>query len=187
MADRTPADDELNGWIVSTVQRALAFAMSLLRNRVEAEDVVHDCYGRLLARADKYDLPRDGSKLLFKAISNACINVTTRRDPTVSLDAPTNSTDGDAPSLAALALADKVGSQPEQQAMHRELEAALEAALGELPTMQRAVIELRGLGFALVDVAEMLEISDANARTLLHRGRTRLAQLLRPFLEESIQ
>ncbi len=187
MPERPRADEELNDWIVSTVQQALAFALSLLRNRVEAEDIVHDCYGRLLARADKYDLPRDGSKLLFKAISNACINATQRRAPTVSLDATTNSPDGDATDLTTTALADKLGSQPEQQAMHRELEAALESALGELSTMQRAVIELRGLGFSLVDAAQMLEISDANARTLLHRGRARLAQRLRPFLEENVK
>lgn len=186
MADR-PQADELNDWIVSTVQQALAFALSLLKNRVEAEDIVHDCYGRLLARADKYDLPRDGSKLLFKAISNACINATQRRAPTVSLEEVTNSPGANLTAPADMGLADKVGSQPEQQAMHRELEAALKKALEELSTMQRAVIELRGLGFSLLDAAELLEISHANARTLLHRGRARLAQRLRPFLEENVK
>src|SRR6056297_1039930 len=182
MADRPRANDELDDWIVSTVQQAVAYALSLVRIRVEAEDIVHDCYGRLLARADKYDLPRDGSKLLFKAITNACISATQRRAPTVSLEATTNAHPED-----ATALADKVGIQPEQQAMHRELETALETALEELSTMQRAVVELRGLGFSLVDVAELLEISAANARTLLYRGRARLSQRLRPFLEESVK
>src|SRR6056297_4240512 len=121
MADRPRANDELDDWIVSTVQQALAFALSLLRNRVEAEDIVHDCYGRLLAQRDKYDLPRDGSKLLFKAITNACINATQRRAPTVSLDATRGAAGGD-----ATAVADKVEIQPDQQVMHRELEAALE-------------------------------------------------------------
>ena len=182
MADRPRADDELDDWIVSTVQQALAFALSLVRNQVEAEDIVHDCYGRLLARADQYDLPRDGSKLLFKAITNACINATQRRAPTVSLEATPCAAGGE-----ATAVADKVGMQPEQQAMHHELETALAAALEELSTVQRAVIELRGRGFSLVDVAELLEISHANARTLLHRGRAGLAQRLRPFLEENVK
>lgn len=177
MPDRPQSDDELDAWIVSTVQQALAYALSLVRNRVEAEDIVHDCYGRLLARADKYDLPRDGAKLLFKAISNACINATQRRAPTVSLEATT---------LAETILKDKVDFQPDQQAMHRELETTLETALTELPTLQRAVIELRGLGFSLVEAAELLDISAANARTSLHRARARLAQRLRPFLEENV-
>ena len=60
--------------MLATLPRALAFATSLLRDRALAEDVVHDCYVRLLQKADTYDLPRDGTKLLFKAITNACID-----------------------------------------------------------------------------------------------------------------
>ena len=39
------------------MQRALAYAVTLVRNQTEAEDIVHDCYIRLLARSDHYDLP----------------------------------------------------------------------------------------------------------------------------------
>ena len=47
------SDDELGAWIADTVQRALAYAVTLVRNRAEAEDIVHDCYSRLLARSDQ--------------------------------------------------------------------------------------------------------------------------------------
>lgn len=182
MADPPPPDDDLDGWIASTVQQALAYAQSLVRNRAEAEDIVHDCYGRLIARANVYDLPRDGSKLLFKAITNACINATQRRTPTTELETAAHASGAD-----QLSLADKPEVQPERQAMHRELEEAVENALEELPVTQRAVVELRSLGHSLVEVAEMLDISDANARTLLHRARARLAIRLRPFIEENVK
>ncbi len=65
----------------------LAFATSLLRDRALAEDVTHDCYVRLLARAETYDLPRDGTKLLYKAITNACIDKNYRDRRMVSLEA----------------------------------------------------------------------------------------------------
>ena len=54
---------------------------SLIRDHAAAEDVAHDCYCRLLRRADIYDLPRDGTKLLYRAITNACINRFQRDGP----------------------------------------------------------------------------------------------------------
>src|SRR5690606_27728205 len=96
MADSARSDDELDAWIVATIQRALAYAISLLGNRADAEDVVHDCYGRLLARAEIYDLPRDGTKLLFKAITHACINHTQRRRRPVDWQTAEQGSGGDA-------------------------------------------------------------------------------------------
>ncbi|WP_159452365.1 RNA polymerase sigma factor [Singulisphaera sp. GP187] len=156
------------------MQRALAYAVTLIRNRADAEDIVHDCYRRLLARADQYNLASDGTKLLFKAITNACINKSRRRPPVVSLDADSRS------------LADMSAVQPDQRAIHGELEAAIAAALTELPVTQRAIVELRSLGHSVLEIAEMLEISHNNARVLLHRARRALATRLRPFIEDQV-
>jgi RNA polymerase sigma-70 factor (ECF subfamily) len=160
------------------VRRALAYAVTLVRNRAEAEDIVHDCYSRLLARSDHYDLPSDGTKLLFRAITNACINWTQRRPPVVSLDAVERGSGAD-----RLALADTADVDPEHRAMRGELDAAVAEALAELPVTQRAVVELSSLGHSLVEVADMLQISHPNARVLLHRARRTLAARLRPFIE----
>src|SRR5262245_9280357 len=78
-APASPGD--LDALILATAPRAVAYAASLLRDAVLAEDVVQDCYCRLLQKAGEYDLPRDGAKLLFRAVTNACINHTTRRRP----------------------------------------------------------------------------------------------------------
>lgn len=182
MSDRPRSDDELDAWVASTAPRALAFALTLVRSRPEAEDIVHDCYGRLLARTAHYDLPRDGSKLLFKAITNACINWTQRRSPTVSLEEA-----GQHGGADVCWPADRSSAGPAELAMQRELDEAIRDALGELPVTQRAVVELHSMGHSLVEIAEMLDISHDNARTRLHRGRERLAVRLRPFLRETEQ
>lgn len=182
MSDRPRSDDQLDAWIASTVQRALAFALTLVRSRPDAEDIVHDCYGRLLARAAVYDLPRDGSRLLFKAIMNACINWTQRRPPTVSLQ-QSEQRDAADPRW----LADRSDAGPAEQAMQRELDEAIRSALNELPVSQRAVVELRSMGHSLVEIAEILEISHDNARARLHRGREQLEARLRPFLGENLK
>jgi RNA polymerase sigma factor (sigma-70 family) len=162
---------DLTAWVTHTAPRALAYAITLVRNKTVAEDLVQDCYQRLLARAVHYDLFNDGEKLLFKSITNACINWTQRRRPGVPLDSAAD----------AAATCD---SDPVQAAMAGEFSQAVDAALAALPVNQRAAVELRALGHAIDEIAGMLETSEGNVRVLLHRGREQLADRLKPYLEE---
>jgi RNA polymerase sigma-70 factor, ECF subfamily len=55
----------------------------------------------------------------------------------------------------------------------------IQTALAELPPQQRRVVILRDVeGLSGQEVSEVLELSDANQRVLLHRGRSRLRQTL---------
>jgi RNA polymerase sigma-70 factor (ECF subfamily) len=57
----------------------------------------------------------------------------------------------------------------------------LRAGLGVLPARQREVVLLRDVeGLTGAEVCQVLAISEANQRVLLHRGRSRLRQLLEP-------
>ena len=168
------AADDLDAWVVATAPRATAYARSLLRDHADADDVVQDCYCRLLAKADKYDLPRDGLKLLLTAITNASINRTTRRKPTFSLTRDADDSPDDPP--------DPLAAAPDLTAASNELKAALDTALATLPPQQRAAVELRALGYSQQEVGEMLGTTASNAGVLIHRGRQALAQRLAPFL-----
>lgn len=62
---------------------------------------------------------------------------------------------------------------PEQETLNREMRRELEAALEELPGRQRIVIILRDIeGRSSDEVCEILDISPANQRVLLHRARS---------------
>ena len=53
------------------------------------------------------------------------------------------------------------------------------ARLSHLPDLQRQVVTLRDLeGLGAAEVCELLGISDANQRVLLHRGRSRIRSML---------
>ncbi len=68
---------------------------------------------------------------------------------------------------------------PEQQVLAGETRELLGAALGRLPGRQRVVVTLRDVdGLSSDEVCEALGISAGNQRILLHRGRSRLRQLL---------
>jgi RNA polymerase sigma-70 factor (ECF subfamily) len=126
---------------------------------------------RLLAKSDIYDLPNDGVKLLFRSITHACINWHQRRPRERDLN----------PEEAGLAVIHS-NAGPEELAMLGELEVAVGEALMALPVLQRAAVELRSLGHSLTEVADILEISHANARVTLHRARHALVERLATFL-----
>jgi RNA polymerase sigma-70 factor (ECF subfamily) len=169
------ASQELDCWILSTVGEAVAYACSLLHDRAAAEDVVQECYCRLLARADVYNLPRDGRKLLFRAVTNACLNHRSRQKPILRLYL-----EDEAPRQVA----DRRAHPPEDEAVGRELERAVAEGLAQLPEQQRVALELKSLGHPLDDIAQTLGITANHAGVLVHRARHALAEILAPYLED---
>ena len=75
------------------------------------------------------------------------------------------------------------GRPPESRLIQREMENVIEQSLARLPVNQRAVLQLSSLGHSLVEVAEMVNVSHANARVLLHRARQSVAERLKVFRE----
>jgi RNA polymerase sigma-70 factor, ECF subfamily len=73
---------------------------------------------------------------------------------------------------------------PEQRTLDAELRVRLEDALDGLPERQRAVITLRDVqGRPAEEVCEILEISPANQRVLLHRARAHVRARLEVYLD----
>lgn len=169
---------ELDSWVQATLPHAVVYARSLLRDKLAAEDVVHDCFCRLLRKADLYDLPNDGTKLLYRSITNACINRTQREKPVLSLAGSdsTNDLNGQ--------LADGKAADPQEMAKASELGQAIERGLAKLSVTQRAAIELKSLGHSLQDIADTLGLTVSNVGVLIHRARQTMSVDLAPYLNE---
>ena len=179
MAQRSRAE-EVDAWVLATAPRAMAYARSLLRNLHQAEDIVQDCYCRLIAKQEVYDLPRDGLKLLLASISNACINLRTRRKPMARLAAGGESEDD-----VSSEPPDEKTASPEQLAVGNELEKAIAEAMSRLPALQRAAVELKSWGYSQQEIAEILQVGASHAGVLVHRGRQSLAEWLAPLIDLS--
>ena len=181
-AGSAPQDAPADGWVLATLPRALAFATGLLADPDAAEDVVHDCYCRLLQKADVYDLRNDGAKLLFRSITNACIDRSRRRS-SISLSAGEGMTDSDGETGRTIDVADPRAAEPWQRIEHAELQRAVSAGLAKLPVAQRAALELKALGHSLQEIAEAVGVTATNAGVLVHRGRVALARHIEDFVE----
>ncbi|MCX2934814.1 sigma-70 family RNA polymerase sigma factor [Mycobacterium sp. CVI_P3] len=75
---------------------------------------------------------------------------------------------------------------PEGSVLGSEFLALARRELDKLPDRQRTVVALRDmLGFDSAEVCELLDLSVANQRVLLHRGRAAIRQALEDYLREA--
>lgn len=75
---------------------------------------------------------------------------------------------------------------PEGSVLGNELIAVARRELDKLPERQRIVVTLRDmLGFDSSEVCELLDVSIANQRVLLHRGRAAVRQVLEDYLKDA--
>ena len=74
---------------------------------------------------------------------------------------------------------------PEAQALAAEVGDQLLKVIDTLPPAQRAVLELRDVdNLSASEVCELLDISEANQRVLLHRARSKARAALERYLSE---
>jgi RNA polymerase sigma-70 factor, ECF subfamily len=73
---------------------------------------------------------------------------------------------------------------PEKLLLQAEARAYIERAIDQLPATQRTVVILRDVeGCDSSEVCHILEISETNARVLLHRARAKLRRKLEVYLD----
>lgn len=172
--DRPPAT--LEQWVATTLPRALAFARSLVRDPHVAEDLVQECYGKLWRHRERYDLIRDGWKILLRSLTHAGIDRSRRERRLTAVESeriedPSTGTHRN-----------HRFPDPARAAEGAELDEAIAAALETLTEPQRIAMQLRSLGSEISEIAETLGISENHAAVHLHRARKQLRVRLAKFL-----
>ena len=75
---------------------------------------------------------------------------------------------------------------PEGTALDHEMLRVLRRTLEDLPRAQRVVVALRDVhGWPATDVCAALDVTEANQRVLLHRGRSRLRAVLERYFGDA--
>jgi RNA polymerase sigma-70 factor (ECF subfamily) len=75
------------------------------------------------------------------------------------------------------------GDAPEQRFLSGEVHGQIHMAINSLPESQREVVRLRDVeGFSAREVCDILGVSEANQRVLLHRGRSKVRGALEHYL-----
>jgi RNA polymerase sigma-70 factor, ECF subfamily len=160
-----------------------------------AEEVVQETWIALLKGIDKFEGRSSLRTWLFAVMINIAKarGVRERRDADAAIAAYTGGTvdparfRGTDDPYPGHWLPDEVPSPfpdtPEGSVLGGELVDVARRELDKLPERQRIVVTLRDiLGFDSSEVCELLDITMANQRVLLHRGRAAVRQVLEDYL-----
>jgi RNA polymerase sigma-70 factor (ECF subfamily) len=162
-------------------QPVVNFICRMLRDETEAEDLAQNVFLQVYKSAHRYRVSAKFSTWLFTIARNLCLNEIRRRSrhPAESLDAPHPEHD-DQPLHQ---FEDKETSLPPDALLHHELEQKIEQALAALPEHQRTAILLcRQDDLSYEEIADVLGCSLSATKSLIHRGRETLKQMLKPYL-----
>jgi RNA polymerase sigma-70 factor (ECF subfamily) len=153
---------------------AWRFSLAVCGHANDAEDAMQEALIKTFRHAAQIRDPGAFRPWLYRTVRNACLVGRRKRahEPShlESLDA-SDPGSGQAPAHDPRDL----GRNPEQLAVRAQGDKAVRAALRDLPGPYRAVLFLREMeGLSTREVANVLEISEDNVKTRLHRARAAL-------------
>jgi RNA polymerase sigma-70 factor, ECF subfamily len=156
--------------VIAYQHRVFGVALRMLGSRAEAEEIAQEVFLRAHRALAEFRGEARLATWLYAIVSRLCLNRLASPDRRVAR--------GDA------ALADVAASTPDAaaQAERAELDAALHAAIAELPDERRLVLVLRDLeGLSYEQIAETLALDPGTVRSRLHRARMQLKEKLERF------
>jgi RNA polymerase sigma-70 factor (ECF subfamily) len=152
-----------------------------------AEDVAQETWLGVIRGIDRFE----GRSSLKTWIFRIAINRAMTRGSREARSLPFSSLGPDEPAVEPTRFLDsgrwagywsdppKASERPEEHVLTGEARAVVEAAIAALPDQQRLVITLRDVqGFTAAEACDLLGVSDANQRVLLHRARSRVRAVL---------
>lgn len=152
-----------------------------LPDATEAEDLAQHVFLQVFKSAHRYEVAAKFSTWLFTIARNLCLNEIRRRSrhPAQSLDAAM-AEDNDQPRLQ---VEDTRQAAPPDALLRGELESKIEEAMAALPEKQRTALLLcRGEELSYEEIAAVLGCTVSATKSLIHRGRETLKQVLKPYL-----
>ena len=172
----------------------LALARSFVSSEASAEEVVQETWLAVIKGLDRFE----GRSALRTWVYRILVNTAKSRGVKEHRTLPWSSVAGDdgGPSLDPALFRDggwraapnawPADVAVEDSALADEVRGELRTAVDALPDRQRTVLTLRDVrGHSSDEVCEMLEISQANQRVLLHRARTAVRAGLATYLGRS--
>ena len=159
----------------------LSLALGYVPSRAVAEEVVQDAWVGVLRGIGTFEHRSTFRTWLFRIVINRAVSAAARERRTVPVDGLEPASGGSRFDAAGNW---EVPPEPwADQVLDRVTAAKMATriltAIGELPPRQREVVTLRDVqGMSSEEVCSALDISQANQRVLLHRGRSWLRQII---------
>lgn len=158
---------DFNREIVPLRDRMFRFAQSLLLDRDEAEDTVHDLLERLWSRRERLAVSRNIEAFAMTAVRNACYDRLRRRQ-----SVPRREELG---SVRAVESGERADSG--------ELRELVRRAMAQLPARQREILHLKEIeGYSTREIAELYASDEGSVRMTLTRARRQMRTLIEKMI-----
>ena len=161
-------------------------ALRMTRQPEDAEDLVQETYLRALRAINQFQDGTNFRAWLFKILTNAFINQYRQR-----ARSPRSESIDDVEDFYLYRHLVEEGfqpsaSNPEREVLDRLVDDDIIKALEDLPESFREVVLLADVeNFSYKEIADILGIKIGTVMSRLHRGRRRLQQALRPYLQHA--
>jgi RNA polymerase sigma-70 factor (ECF subfamily) len=178
-------------------------ALAYVRSSAVAEEVVQETWLGVIRGIDAFEGRSALKTWIFRILTNIAKTRGAREGRTIPLSALVAAeVDADDPAVDPSRFLDQQHARwpghwaspptrwdeiPEEHLAGRETLDVLKAAVERLPPAQRQVLVLRDVeGWEADEVCELLELSEANQRVLLHRARSKVRRALEEHLADSL-
>ncbi|HEV7535955.1 MAG TPA: sigma-70 family RNA polymerase sigma factor [Acidimicrobiia bacterium] len=169
----------------------LRLAMSYVATKEQAEDVVQETWLGVLNGIDRFEGRSSLKTWIFRILVNRAKTKGVRERRSVPFSSLESDGDEREPAVDPSRFQEGAWSAPpeswegipEDRLLSGETRTVVEDAIARLPDMQRAVITLRDVrGFTAQEACEVLGLTEANQRVLLHRARSKVRARLEGYL-----
>jgi len=202
LVDRLRDGDEaaFAGLIDAYSAPLLRLAVTFVQSPAVAEEIVQETWMAVVAGISRFERRSSVKTWLFKILTNIAKTRALRERRTIPFS-EFEVENSDEPAVEAERFLPASHPQwphhwatppqpwsmgPEGTALDRETMAVVRRALEDLPRAQRVVVALRDIhGWPAADVCGALDLSEANQRVLLHRGRSRLRAVLERYFSDT--
>jgi RNA polymerase sigma-70 factor (ECF subfamily) len=202
LIDRLRKGDEaaFAGLIDAYSAPLLRLAVTFVQSPSVAEEVVQEAWMAVVTGISRFEGRSSVKTWLFKILTNIAKTRALRERRTIPFS-DFEVDNGDEPAVDAGRFLPASHPQwphhwatppqpwsmgPEGTALDREAMGVVRRALEDLPRAQRVVVALRDVhGWPSADVCGALDLTEANQRVLLHRGRSRLRAVLERYFTDA--
>ena len=163
--------------LVLTYQdRIYNLSYQLTGNHADAQDLAQEVFIRAYKGLDKFRQEAELGTWLHRITVNLFLNLRRKisRNPTVSLDAPLATEDGEVMREVAATEGD-----PEEAIAELELRTVIQTALRQLPPEYQAVLVLREMqGYSYDEIASQLDCPPGTVKSRLNRARQAMRKIM---------
>ncbi|HEX5176212.1 MAG TPA: sigma-70 family RNA polymerase sigma factor [Chthoniobacteraceae bacterium] len=161
--------------------RVIGTVAKMLGGETDAEDIAQQVFVRIWRSAPRYEPTAKFTTWLFKITRNLVFNELRRRRRHAAFSLDRTIDDDDERPMHT---ADHTSKAPDSLLLDEEMQAAIQAAIDELPEVQRMAIVLRRYDdISYEEIGEILDLSVPAVKSVIFRARTELRQKLQRYLE----